>query len=159
MTSLPSITGVAEIVLSVVDLPKMREFYTAVLGFGLHSEVSLETEEPDPDGEPTITFLTITELDSPLGRGGHGQILALIDYQRHVYARHRFTGHNPATSTLNHLAFEILDETHDDNATRLEELGIAVTRAEFPRMKARALFFSDPEQNTLELISHYSGNV
>ena len=38
MTSGPAITGVAEIVLSVRDLPRMRQFYEDVLGFGLLSQ-------------------------------------------------------------------------------------------------------------------------
>ena len=32
------ITGIAEVVLSVRNLPLVREFYRDVLGFGLHSE-------------------------------------------------------------------------------------------------------------------------
>ena len=38
MTSRSRVTGVAEIVLSVVDLPRMREFYEEVLGFELLSQ-------------------------------------------------------------------------------------------------------------------------
>ncbi len=54
MHSIPPISGVSEIVLSVADLPKMREFYTDVMGFRLHSELSMETANVDPEGEPTI---------------------------------------------------------------------------------------------------------
>ena len=88
MTSGPAITGVAEIVLNVRDLPRMRQFYEDVLGFGLLSQACHEHgPEPDPEGEPTIAFLTIKELDTPLGRHGHPQLLALIDYRRHAFAR------------------------------------------------------------------------
>src|SRR5438093_980118 len=49
------ITGVSEVVLSVADLPKMRAFYTQIMGFHLHSDVSMETTVANPDGGPTIT--------------------------------------------------------------------------------------------------------
>lgn len=153
--SLP-ITGVSEVVLSVANLPEMREFYMRVMDFPLHSELSMETAVADPDGEPTITFLTICETDTPLGRGGHPQLLALIDYRRHVHARKRFVGHDATQSTLNHLAFEIPPESFDGHAKRLDQLGIDLTFAEFPGMNARAMFFRDPEGNALELICHHS---
>jgi catechol 2,3-dioxygenase-like lactoylglutathione lyase family enzyme len=152
----PGISGVAEIVLSVRDLPRMREFYRRVLGFALLSEARYETgPEPDEGGEPTICFLTIRQLDSPLGRHGHPQLLALIDYRRHVFARPRFVGHDPSRSTLNHLAFEIPPSTYEAHERRLTELGLEPRRSEFPDMSARALFFRDPEGNTLELICHH----
>ncbi|MEM8736396.1 MAG: VOC family protein [Planctomycetota bacterium] len=152
----PPISGIAEIVLSVADLPKMRAFYTHVLGFRLHSEISMETTEPDPDGEPTISFLTIAETETPLGRGGHPQMLVLIDYARHVFAKSRLVGHDVRRSTLNHLAFEIPPSARDAHLERLKKLGIPTTLAEFPNMNARAIFFSDPEGNALELISFFS---
>lgn len=148
------ITGVAEIVLSVADLPKMRTFYQNVMGFELHSESSMEGPEHDPDGDPTISFLTIAEIDTPLGRNGHPQLLALIDYHRHIHAKPRFSGHDVATSTLNHLAFEIPIDAFDDHLCRLQELGLEPSTTEFPKMKAIAIFFRDPESNVLELIAH-----
>ena len=110
--------------------------------------------KPDPNGEPTIAFLTIKELDTPLGRHGHPQLFALIDYQRHVFAKGRFDGHEPTKSTLNHLAFEIPPESYEAEKARLEERGLEVTTTRLPKMNARALFFRDPEGNTLELICH-----
>lgn len=155
MTDPPAITGVAEIVLSVRDLPKMRDFYEKVLGFELHSQACHETgPEPDPSGEPTIAFLTVRQLETPLGRHGHPQLLALIDFKRHVFAKDRFEGHDPTRSTLNHLAFEIPPESYQAHKERLERLGLNPRQSEFPAMSARALFFNDPEQNLLELICH-----
>ncbi len=154
MQKTPPITGVSEVVLSVVGLPKMRDFYMNVMGFPLHSELSMETSVADPNGKPTITFLTICDTDTPLGRGGHPQLLALIDYRRHVHARKRFVGHDATRSTLNHLAFEIPPESFDDHAKRLGELGIGLSFSDFPAMNARAIFFKDPEGNVLELICH-----
>ena len=150
------ITGVSEVVLSVADLPKMRDFYMRILGFPLHSELSMEKLVPDPDGEPTITFLTICETDTPLGRGGHPQLLAMIDYRRHFHARRRFKGHDVTQSTLNHLAFEIPAASFEEQSKRLTDLGIEITFSEFPSMNARAIFFKDPEGNVLELICHAS---
>lgn len=151
MPSIPPITGVAEIVLSVADLPAMRRFYRDVLGFALHSELSMEAEQHHPDGEPTITFLTIKELATPLG-ANHPQLLVLIDYQRHVHAKKRFAGHDVGRSTLNHLAFEIPPESYGEHLRHLNELQLSPVEAEFPDMNARAIFFKDPEGNALELI-------
>lgn len=159
MQKAPPVTGVSEVVLSVADLPKMRKFYTEVLGFRLHSESSLETAVADPQGKPTITFLTICDTDTPLGHGGHPQLLALIEYQRHLNAKTRFVGHDVSRSTLNHLAFEIPPTSFDEHKIRLEGMGIKLTFAEFPAMNARAMFFTDPEGNTLELICHHLNQV
>ena len=155
MGSSSAITGVAEIVLNVRDLSAMVRFYEDVLGFQLLSQACHETGmEPDPEGDPTIAFLVIQQTETPLGRNGHPQLFALIDYRRHVFAKARFIGHDPATSTLNHLAFEILPEAHESEKARLEELGLSPRVTEFPAMSAKALFFNDPEGNTLELICH-----
>ena len=155
MATLPPITGVAEIVLNVRDLPTMRVFYREVLGFDVLSEACHETDAaPDPAGEATISFLTIKDVDSPLGRHGHPQLFVLIDYRRHVFARKRFAGHEPTRSTLNHLAFEIPPESFDAHRERLESLGLTPRVVTFPAMSAKALFFEDPEGNTLELICH-----
>jgi catechol-2,3-dioxygenase len=117
------------------------------MGFLLHSELSMEDAMADPDGEPTITFLTICETNTPLGLGGHPQLLALIDYRRHVHARRRFVGHDASQSTLNHVAFEIPSDSFDAHARRLCDLGIDTSFSGFPAMNARAIFLNDPEGN------------
>ena len=155
MTISPAIIGIAEIVLNVRDLSRMRQFYQEVLGFKLLRQACYESgPEPDPHGEPTIAFLTIQQVDTPLGRHGHPQLLALIDFQRHVFVKGRFDGHDPRRSTLNHVAFEIPPESYEAEKERLETLGITPRAVVFPAMTARALFFDDPEQNVLELICH-----
>lgn len=151
MADVPPISGVAEIVLSVADLPAMRDFYSQVLGFPVHSEASMEGEQHDPDGDATITFLTIQNLDSPLGRL-HPQMLVLIDYRRHVFAKTRLLGHDVQRSTLNHLAFEIPSESYSDHFERLNRLNLEPVETEFPASNARAMFFKDPEGNALEFI-------
>jgi catechol-2,3-dioxygenase len=152
--SKPPILGIAEIVLSVRDLPAMRAFYQQVLGFRLHSEAShRQGAEPD-DGDPTICFLTIAPTDTPLGANGHPLLLALIDHQQHVFAKSRFSGHDVTTSTLNHLAFEVALQDFEAHYERLVSLGLQPTLSEFPHMQAKAIFFRDPEGNPLELICH-----
>ncbi len=148
------ILGLSEVVLNVSDLGRSVDFYSNVLNFRVHSSVSLEDTEPNPDGEPTIVFLTIRELDTPLGKGGHPQMLALIDYRRHVYTRGRQKSLDVSQTPLNHIAFEVLPGSLDAHATRLQTLGIATTRMDFPALNASAIFFSDPDGNTLELIAH-----
>ncbi len=162
MNQVPPITGVAEVVLSVADIDKMKAFYQSVLGFSLYGEWCIpagpdgEPTEPeeDSDEKPTIVFLTIRELDTILGRNGHPELLALIDYRRHANAVNRFDGHDVRRSTLNHLAFEIPPESYDAHWQRLTELGLSPTSTEFQSMQARAIFFRDPEDNVLELICH-----
>ncbi len=155
MITTAGIIGIAEIVLNVRDLPGMRDFYQDVLGFKLLSQACHENgPEPDPDGEPTIAFLTIQQVETPLGRHGHPQLLALIDFQRHIFAKEQFDGREPRRSTLNHLAFEIQPESYEAEKERLESLGLSPRTVAFPAMTARGLFFNDPEQNVLELICH-----
>ncbi len=151
--SVPAILGISEIVLNVVDLAGMREFYQQVLGFSLHSEACHESgPQADLQGEPTISFLTICNVDTPLGRNLHPQFLVLIDQGRHYSAKQRFAGHDVAHSTLNHLAFEIPPDSFSAHQQRLSQLGLEPTFAEFPTVQAKAMFFRDPEGNVLELI-------
>ena len=148
-----TVTGVAEVALNVRDLPRMRRFYEEVLGFPLlYQGCHEDGPEPDPAGVPTIAFLTIAEADTPLGRHGHPQILALIDYRRHAFARARFGGHEPSRSTFNHLAFEIPADRYEAERARLAERGLEPDARSLPGMAARSLFFDDPEGNQIELI-------
>ncbi|HEX4168148.1 MAG TPA: VOC family protein [Bryobacteraceae bacterium] len=154
-----AIIGIAEIVLNVGDLPIMRDFYQQILGFQIHSQACYESGSvPDQSGDPTIAFLTIQSVDTPLGKHGHGQLLALIDFRRHVFVRDPLRVRKPTPSTLNHLAFEIPPESYSSEKDRLEKLGLNPTEVTFPAMTAQALFFHDPEQNLLELICDAPAN-
>lgn len=149
------VTGIAEVALNVRELPRMRRFYEEVLGFPLlYQGCHADGPEADPAGEPTIAFLTIAAADTPLGRHGHPQILALIDYRRHAFARARFDGHEPSMSTFNHLAFEIPPDRYESERARLAERGLEPDARALPGMAARSLFFDDPEGNQIELICH-----
>lgn len=140
------IKGVAEVVINVHDLRAMTEFCRSVLGFAVHSQV--------PEAEPTLMFLTVADLDSPLGRGGHPQLFALLDSKRHVFTRERYAGLDHQRSSLNHVAFEIDSTEFMSAKRRLEDLGLVVQVRDFPHMRASGLFFNDPEGNQIELICH-----
>lgn len=145
MPNQPSaIKAIAEIVINVEDIARAQKFYEDVLGFHLHSQF--------PEENPTIVFLTIQAIDTPLSQGSHPQLFALIDPHRHPPAKARFRGVDVALSSLNHLAFEIGVEDYEAEKTRLEGLGLPVREERFPHMNAKALFFPDPEGNTLEFI-------
>lgn len=76
----------AEVALRVTDLPRMVAFYQQVLGLEI------------VHAYPKMVFLKAGELDSPLGRGGHPQLLVLFDRQVPL---------DIALTTLDHFAFEI----------------------------------------------------
>lgn len=140
------VKGVAEIVINVRDLAAMTNFYREALGFGWHSQF--------PENDPTIVFLTVADLDSPLGNGGHPQLFALLDPTRHIVSPHPYQGLDSQGSSLNHVAFEIASDDFGPEKERLETLGLSVQVSEFPHMQARGMFFNDPEGNLIELICH-----
>ena len=139
-----AIRGVAEIVINVRDISGMTHFYRETLGFAFHSQF--------PETEPTIVFLTIAALDSPVGRGGHPQLFALLDPRRHTFTADAYVGLDSRRSPLNHLAFEIDSAAFTSEVQRLEALGLAVRVFDFPHLQAKGLFFNDPESNLIELI-------
>ena len=156
MPSNSNITGIAEIAISVKDILVMKSFYMDVMGFQFHSQSRLEENtSEDPDGHPTIVFLTIADTNSPLGQNGHPQMLVLIDYQRHIFARQRLSGHDIKSTTLNHLAFEIQPASYDVQLQRLKELDLDPHETKFDHLQARSIFFKDPEGNVMELICHW----
>lgn len=156
MIAKPLITlGIAEIVLNVNDINESKRFYPEVLGLEVDLELNRE-DPPNPDSAapPAIVFLALQRSATPLGNHGHAVQLALIDYRRHAAAKERFKQLDPRRSPLNHLAFEIRPDECEVQATRLETLGLSPGRVDFPHVQARALFFGDPDGNTLEFIGH-----
>jgi catechol 2,3-dioxygenase len=127
---------IAELGLSVKDLPRSVAFYQEILG--------LETVR----AYPTLVFLKVGELGSPLGRGGHPQLLVLFDRQVQP---------DIALSTLDHIAFEIPLEHFPAERERLQQLGLEVSeriwRGEYAWLGARSLFLDDPDGNNVELIA------
>lgn len=128
---------IAEVGLRVKDLPRMVTFYQEVLG--------LETVR----AYEKYIFLNAGDLDSPLGRGGHPQLLVLFDREVPL---------DISLTTVDHLAFEIPLDQFAAERQRLEEMGITVKEriwtGDLAWLGARSLFFRDPEGNTLELIAH-----
>ena len=128
---------VAEVALRVIDLPRALSFYQEVLGLEIVRAY------------PTMVFLKAGELASPLGRGGHPQLLVLFD---------RKVPLDIALTTLDHIAFEISLEHYPVERERLQRFGLEVTeriwRGEYAWLQARSLFFDDPDGNTIEFIAH-----
>jgi len=128
---------VAEVAFRVTDLPRSLSFYQDVLGLEIVRAY------------PTMVFLKAGELDSPLGRGGHPQLLVLFD--RKVQLDIQLT-------TLDHVAFEISLEQYPAERERLRQFGLEVIervwRGEYAWLRARSLFFDDPDGNTIEFIAH-----
>lgn len=130
------IMHIAEVGLSVKDLPRSVAFYQKVLGLEIVRAY------------PTIVFLKAGELDSPLGRGGHPQLLVLFDRQVQP---------DIALTTLDHIAFEIPLEGFQAEHQRLQQFGLEVSeriwRGEYAWLGARSLFIDDPDGNNVELIA------
>jgi len=130
------IMHIAEVGLSVKDLTRSVAFYQEVLG--------LEVVR----AYPTIVFLKVGELDSPLGRSGHPQLLVIFDRQAQL---------DIALSTLDHIAFEIPLEHFQAERERLQGQGLEVSeriwRGEYVWLGGRSLFLDDPDGNNVELIA------
>ena len=81
-----AIRGLGEVALRVSDLNRMQAFYEEVIGLELLRRFD------------RAAFFRLGD-----GFGGHTQVLALFDRS----ADARYVGLNPATTTVDHLAFEI----------------------------------------------------
>jgi len=140
------VTGLSEVVLRVDDLETMVGFYRDVVGLEIWQRSA------------GLVFFKVAELASPLGEGGHPQLLALVDRDQNPWPWRGLAYHDidPRRSSLDHLAFEIREEDFEVERERLEGLGLEVNTVEFPPMAARGLFFEDPEGNVIELLCHDS---
>lgn len=136
--------GISEVVLRVEDLDVMCDFYVDVVG--------LERWK----GSSGFVFLKVVDVDTPVGRGSHPQVIALVDRSEHPWSWPGidYRDPNPASSSLDHLTFEIDAATMEDQRRRLEAAGLDVECVEFPWLRARALFFRDPEGNIIEYLAH-----
>jgi len=127
------IKGLGEIALRVTDLAAMERFYQDVVGL----EVLGRSER--------AVFFGIAN-----GYGGHTQALALFD--RSTAADYR--GLDAATSTIDHIAFEIDLADYLTEKERLERLGLEVTTAEHAWVHWRSLYITDPEGNLVEWVCY-----
>ena len=134
------VMNIAEVGLRVKDLPRMVTFYQEVLGLEIVRTY------------PKYVFMKAGELNSPLGRGGHPQLLVLFDREVPL---------DIGLTTLDHLAFEIPLERYAVERARLQAMGLEWSERAWSGihdcLRARSLFFDDPEGNTIELIAHDPG--
>jgi catechol 2,3-dioxygenase len=123
-----AIRFLAELGLRVNDLARMSTFYRDLVGLDVFNE------------GPGYVFFRVAEAVE-----GHPQLMVLFDRDSKV---------DPATSTLDHLAFLIDMNEYDDQRRRLEGLGVEVFPKEFPEFHWRSLFFTDPEGNRVEFVAY-----
>ncbi len=121
-----------ELALRVSNLALMKAFYRDVVG--------LEVFNDDFESSQRFLFLRIADT-SP----GHPQVLGLFD---------RSVETAQPKSTLDHFAFVIDLADYEPEKERLEKLGIGVLPLTFPVFGWRALFFQDPEGNTIEFVCY-----
>ena len=128
-----SVRGLGEIAFRVNNLDAMQRFYEHVIGLPLMTRF------------PNSAFFKIAD-----GYGGHTQVLALFD--RSQTPGYRAT--DAATSTIDHIAFEIPLDDFAGECKRLEALGIQVETAEHAWVHWRSLYVTDPEGNQVELVCY-----
>jgi catechol-2,3-dioxygenase len=128
-----AVRGLGEIALRVNNLDAMQKFYEEVIGLPLMTRV------------PDCAFFKIAD-----GYGGHTQVLALFDRSQSPGYR----GTDAATSTIDHIAFEIPLADLEHEKKRLEALGLQVETAEHAWVHWRSLYVSDPEGNQVELVCY-----
>jgi len=127
------IKGLGEIALRVHNLDAMQRFYEQVVGL----EVLRRFDQ--------AVFFKLAD-----GFGGHTQVLALFDRS----AQPGYSGLDPVTTTVDHIAFEIERADFDAELKRLQDLGLAVETAEHVWVHWRSLYVDDPEGNTVELVCY-----
>jgi catechol-2,3-dioxygenase len=130
------VRGIGEIALRVNNLDVMQKFYEEVIRLPLMTRV------------PNCAFFKIAD-----GYGGHTQVLALFDRA----GTPGYRGTDAATSTIDHIAFEISLADFADERTRLETLGLQVETAEHAWVHWRSLYVTDPEGNQVELVCYDEG--
>jgi len=128
-----AVRGLGEIAFRVNNLDAMQKFYEEVIGLPLMTRV------------PNCAFFKIAD-----GYGGHTQVLALFDRSESPGYR----GTDAATSSIDHIAFEIPLADFADELTRLKGLGLRVETAEHAWVHWRSLYVSDPEGNQVELVCY-----
>ena len=131
------VRGLGEIALRVNNLDAMQKFYADVIGLPLMTRFQ------------NSAFFKIAD-----GYAGHTQVLALFDRTDSPGYR----GTDAATSTIDHIAFEIPLADFDGEKKRLEGLGLQVETTEHAWVHWRSLYVTDPEGNQVELFC-YDGSV
>jgi catechol-2,3-dioxygenase len=128
-----TVRGLGEIALRVNDLDTMQRFYEEVIRLPLMTRI------------PNCAFFKIAD-----GYGGHTQVLALFDRSNSPDYR----GTTAATSTIDHIAFEISLSDFENELKRVRALGLQVETAEHSWVHWRSLYVNDPEGNQVELVCY-----
>jgi catechol-2,3-dioxygenase len=128
-----AIRGLGEIALRVADLGAMQRFYEQTIGLSLLKRFD------------HAAFFKVA-----VGYQGHVQVLVLFDRT----AEPGYAGLNPATTTIDHLAFEIDRADYDSELARLKQLGLEIETAEHAWVQWRSIYVRDPEGNQVELVCH-----
>lgn len=128
-----TIRGLGEIALRVNDLDAMQRFYEQVVRLPLLKRF------------PNAAFFKIAQ-----GYGGHTQVLALFDRSESAGQQRP----EAATSTVDHIAFEIPLADFPGERERLQGLGLQVETAEHAWVHWRSLYMTDPEGNQVELVCY-----
>ena len=126
---------IAEVAIRVSDLKNARAFYQEMLGFRFHRE------------EPGVVFLEVGPLDTPLGRVGHPQLLALFDRGQSLDA---------SISTFDHIAFEVPFDRYETELARFQSRDMVIRERQWPDTllwRGRSFFFRDTDGNVIELIT------
>jgi len=132
-SSKPAVRGLGEIALRVNDLDAMQKFYEDIIGLPLMRR------------DTNFAFFKVAD-----GYGGHTQVLALFDRSQNPSYR----GIDGATSTIDHIAFEISLADYVSEKERLVASGLRVITAEHDWIHWRSLYVNDPEGNEVELVCY-----
>jgi len=132
-----AVRGLGEIAMRVNNLDAMQKFYEEVIGLPLMTRVA------------NCAFCKSAD-----GYGDHTQVLALFDRSESPGYR----GTDAATSTIDHVAFEIALADFEGEKKRLEARGLSVETAQHAWVHWRSLYINDPEGNLVELVC-YDGSV
>jgi catechol-2,3-dioxygenase len=127
------IKALGEIALRVTDLNAMQWFYEGIVGL----ELMRRTDN--------AVFFKIAD-----GYASHTQVLAFFDRS----SSPGYRGLNAATSTVDHIAFEIPLADYESEKARLESLNLTVTTAEHAWVHWRSLYVFDPEGNEVEWVCY-----
>jgi len=126
------IVGLAEIVLSVQDLPRSPAFYRDVLGFEVISPpelpaVFLRVGGPR-EGVPHQIVLVPRPADTPLGD-------------------------QPIRRKLHHMGSEVAAGALQTERERIEKLGIPTRSGVHPFLPVAAFYLDDPDGNEVEIVA------
>jgi catechol 2,3-dioxygenase len=126
-----NVTGLAEVVLNVHDLPAALGFYRDLLGL----EVISPPERTNP------IFLRAGAADEHLPA-----LVVLVQMQGDP-------GPFEKPRTLHHLALAISAESFDRTQAELTAAGFTVRTGQHPVLPSRTMYIDDPEGNEVELIA------